>query len=336
VTPRRQLTDAEVEALLGAYALDACDLDEMLAVESALARRPDLAMEAERLSHVATWIAAIEAVEPPRRLSENVLVAARARREGPADPAVDLYLSETERFELAVEALPPDAYGTVTPNGLSAHDLVVHMASQESLFAQDLGVPTLPDTDTAGIVERTHELLPRFAGDNLDAPLALWRDSIEANRAWAAEHAGETGQRGGLGLTRHDALVVRAFEAWIHGDDLRRVAGLDASPPPPRHLAIMSEFASRVLPLALGVAGRTRDGKTARLVLTGDGGGDWLLAMGAGEPASVPDVTLTADVVDWCLLVGDRLAPTEIPCLIAGDAALGDDLLAAAPALATL
>jgi hypothetical protein len=49
-----------------------------------------------------------------------------------------------------------------------------------------------------------------------------------------------------------------------------------------------------------------------------------------------PDVTVTADVVDWCRLVGDRVPPDALPVLIEGDDALGRDLLAAAPALATL
>jgi hypothetical protein len=38
VTPRPDLTDAEVEALLGAYALDAVEPDEAVAIEAVLAR----------------------------------------------------------------------------------------------------------------------------------------------------------------------------------------------------------------------------------------------------------------------------------------------------------
>jgi anti-sigma factor RsiW len=49
VTPRPELTDADVEELLGAYALDACEPDETTAIEAVLARRPDLAREAARL-----------------------------------------------------------------------------------------------------------------------------------------------------------------------------------------------------------------------------------------------------------------------------------------------
>ena len=74
----------------------------------------------------------------------------------------------------------------------------------------------------------------------------------------------------------------------------------------------MSDLAGRILPLALAVAGRTRDDMTARLVLTGDGGGEWLVAMGGGAAGATPDVTVTADVVEWCRLVGDRIAPADL------------------------
>jgi hypothetical protein len=70
-------------------------------------------------------------------------------------------------------------------------------------------------------------------------------------------------------------------------------------------------------------------------VLTGDGGGDWLVAMGEGAPDDSPDVTVTADVVDWCRLVGDRVGPGEFVYTVDGDTALADDLVAAAPARAT-
>ena len=58
--------------------------------------------------------------------------------------------------------------------------------------------------------------------------------------------------------------------------------------------------------------------------------------MGAGDPAAEPDVTVTADVVEWCRLIGDRVAPEALRVRIDGDDALGRDLVSAAPALATL
>jgi len=331
-----ELSDAEVEELIGAYALDALDPDEVAAVEAVLARRPDLADEADRLSSVAAWLGATEATEPPRRMRDGVLDAARARRRGPADPVIDVYLSLSDGLEHAIADLPEDARDVVTPNGLTAAQLVVHMAAQESLLAQNLGTPTIDDLPEEEIVPRTHALLPRFADRELDDAVALWRESVEANRAWAVANPDRTVIWRGLGLTRDDTLLVRSFEAWVHTDDLRRAAGRPETRPEVRHLSLMSDLARRILPLALAVSGREHDGKTARLVLTGPGGGDWLVPMGAGDAAAAPDVTVTADVVDWCRLVGDRITPELLPVQVDGDEALGRDLVAAAPALATL
>ncbi len=331
-----ELSETEVEELLGAYALDACEPDETAAIEAVLARRPDLAREAERLSSVAAWLGAAEAAEPPGRMRDRVLDRARARRSGSADPVIDVYLSLSERLAQAIDDLPDDALDVVTPNGLTAHDLVVHMAAQESLLAQNLGAPTIDDLTEEEIVARTEALLPRFAGRDLDDAVALWRDSVEANRAWAVANPDRTAIWRGLGLTRDDTLLVRSFEAWVHTDDLRRAAGLPGAAPEVRHLSLMSDLARRILPLALAVAGREHDGRTARLVLTGDGGGDWLVPMGVGSADAPPDVTVTADVVDWCRLVGDRIAPDALRVEVDGDEVLGRELVAAAPALATL
>jgi uncharacterized protein (TIGR03083 family) len=336
VVSAHELSETEVEELLGAYALDACEPDETAAIEAVLARRPDLAREAERLSGVAAWLGATEAAEPPGHMRDRVLDRARARRSGRADPVLDVYLSLSDDLARAIDDLPDDALDVVTPNGLTAHDLVVHMAAQESLLAQNLGAPTIDDLHEEEIVARTQALLPRFAGRDLDDAVALWRDSVEANRAWAVANPDRTAIWRGLGLTRDDTLLVRSFEAWVHTDDLRRAAGLPGAAPEVRHLSLMSDLARRILPLALAVAGREREGRTARLVLTGDGGGDWLVPMGAESTDAPPDVTVTADVVDWCRLVGDRIAPDALRVEVDGDEVLGRELVAAAPALATL
>jgi uncharacterized protein (TIGR03083 family) len=331
-----ELSDAQVEELLGAYALDACEPEEVAAIEAVLARRTDLAREADRLSRVASWLGATEATEPPVRMRDDMLDSALARRHGSADPVLDVYVSLSERFEQAIVDLPDDALDVVTPNGLSAHDLVVHMAAQESLLAQNLGAPTIAELEEEDIVARTEALLPRFAGRDLDDAVTLWRDSVEANRAWAVVNPDRTAIWRGLGLTRDDTLLVRSFEAWVHTEDLRGAAGLPGAAPETRHLLLMSDLARRILPLALAVAGREHVGKTARLVLTGPGGGDWLVPMGSGTAADAPDVTVTADVIDWCRLVGDRIAPDALRLEVDGDEGLGRDLVAAAPALATL
>jgi uncharacterized protein (TIGR03083 family) len=338
VTRGPELTDADVEELLGAYALDACEPDEVVAVEAVLARRPDLAQEAARLSRAATWIGATGALEPPTRLRGSVLERARPRPKAKtSDLAVELYREQSRRFEAAVDVVRPDALDDITTNGLSARDLVVHEAAQESLLAQAVGRSPVPEVVETDIEARTAALVGYFSGRPLDDALDVWRAAVDANCEWAAAASGGAARWRGLELDRDDAMIVRAFETWIHTDDLRRVAGLDGTAPDAAHLSLMSDLAGRTLSLAVALAGRTRPGKTARLVLTGAGGGEWLVAMdGSGPGSGDADVTLTANVVDWCLLVGDRVSPSTIAHTVEGDAELADDLLAAGPALASL
>ncbi len=333
-----QLTDADVEELLGAYALDACEPDEVAAIEAVLARRPDLAREAARLTRAATWIGATEALDPPSALRSNVIGTARTRRAGERDdPVIDLYRTQSERFAHAVDLVSDGALDETTTNGLSARDLVIHEAAQESLLAQAVGATPVPEVMETDIDARTSAFVERLADRPLDDAITLWRASVDANCDWAALPQPGSANWRGLELDRNDAIIVRAFETWIHTDDLRRVVGLPGVPPDPRHLALMSDLAARTLSTALGLVDRTREGKTARLVLTGGGGGEWLVAMdGSGPGVGAPDVTVTVNVVDWCMVVGDRIAPSHLTHTVEGDARLAEDLLAAAPALATL
>jgi uncharacterized protein (TIGR03083 family) len=334
----------DVEELLGAYALDACELDETEAIEELLGRAPALAREAERLRQAAAWIGATEALEPPPGLRSSVLAAARTRATGaptgdpPADPAVDLYDGEMAALAEVVAGLEPAALDLDTANGLSVRDLIVHCAAQESLAAQLAGVPTVADVDSEDIDTRTAALVEHFAHRPEAEAVELWRESVDAVHGWAADPANRDATVHWLGadIPRADVLTIRAFESWIHADDMRRATGRPLVSPPASHLSLMSDFSGRTTGLGLFMVGRSRPGRTARLVLTGDGGGEWLIAMGGGEPGPSPDVTLTTDVVDWCRLVGERIAAADLDCTVEGNASLADDLLAAASALATL
>jgi uncharacterized protein (TIGR03083 family) len=336
-----ELSDVQVEGLLGAYALDACDPDEVVAIEAVLARRPDLAAEARRLIEVAAWLGAAHSLRAPDRLRADVLAAVTARRATTTDAAVELYEQESEQFAVTLSELPRRALRAVTANGLTARDLVTHVAAQESLLAQLVGDPVIDAVTETDIVARTDAMLTEFADRSLDEVLASWREAVDANRRWALTGRDDVTVWRGIELSRDDALVVRAFETWVHGEDLRRVAELTPRIPPERHLAVMADLAGRSLGLSLALAARQRPGRIARLVLTGAGGGSWTVAMG-GEPitdtldADAVDVTLVADTVDWCRLVGDRIAPDAMHVEIDGDASLAEDLLAAASALATL
>ena len=68
-------------------------------------------------------------------------------------------------------------------------------------------------------------------------------------------------------------------------------------------------------------------GRTARIVLTGPGGGTWDTALGLGETPGEPDATLVLDVVDYCRLAARRLAPDEVRFTAEGDEVLARQML---------
>ena len=94
----------------------------------------------------------------------------------------------------------------------------------------------------------------------------------------------------------------------------------------------------RNLPAWLHVVGRSHPGLTARIILTGPGGGTWLVPLAPHEPTNVEavDVVLEVGIIDWCHRVGERISPETISIQAAGDRALAADVLEAASAFATL
>src|SRR5579862_9925188 len=110
------VTRAEFEDLVGAYALDACDADEAAAVDAYIAGNADAAKEAERLRDAAAWLGAVGALNPPVALRDRLLAAA-AERPDPLPP-VEALRRETARFEALLDSLEAGDLTAVTYNGL--------------------------------------------------------------------------------------------------------------------------------------------------------------------------------------------------------------------------
>jgi uncharacterized protein (TIGR03083 family) len=335
------LTSAEADELLGAYALDALDADELAAVEAAIARDPELARAAERLVDAAAWIGATEALVPPSRSRAGLIDRARARRSGARDDvAARTYRASTARLAETLPTLEPVDYDAPTPNGLSAHDLVVHLAAQESMLAQVIGRPVVPDIEEHDIDRRTSAFVERYRDEPIEAVHDVWRRSVDAVLGWVEDPSSRDAVVPWLGLDmpRDNFLVARAFENWIHRDDLRRAQGRPIEAPSAEELHAMADVSLRTLPFALLVSDRAHPGKVASVVLTGAGGGEWRVSTGGrgADLADPVDVTLTTDVVDWCLWVGERIDRDDLAVTVEGDEALAADLVSAAPTFATL
>jgi hypothetical protein len=127
-------------------------------------------------------------------------------------------------------------------------------------------------------------------------------------------------------------LVARAFELWVHENDVRAAAGLPASVPDASALRQMTDLAARMLPYAADRTG-VREPVDLHLVLTGPGGGTWDVTVGQGPSDPVP-VTIVTDAVGFCRLAASRVTPAELELHVTGDPGRAAGVLAAASALA--
>lgn len=329
------ITRAEFEELLGAFALDACEADEMDAMERFITEHPEVIPEVERLRTAAVGLAASDALAPPRDVRTGVFERARARRAPRQETALEAHAEvEATLVELLGE-IPESALDLPTLNGLTVRELVAHLAAMESLLASWLGVPTFAQVESEQVEGRTAEMLEATRDWSLAEIAALWQRSTDAVRA-AAPNAGPTTHWFGSETSTDLALLARVFETWTHTDDIRRALGRPLGVPSAAALRTMAEGSMMMVPSALEATSLERPGRTARIVLTGAGGGEWLVAMQVGGEVGEPDVAVTLPVVDWCRRFSERLSAEELDLAVRGDRRLAADLVAAAPAFASL
>ena len=328
------ITRDEFEDLLGAFALDACDSDEMAAVERYIGAHPDVSGEVERLRAAAAGLAASDALAPPRDVRASVLERARARRAPRAQTPVEVHTEVEATLVELLDDVPESALDFPTHNGLTVRELVAHLAAMESVLAMWMGVPTLPEVEDERIEERTAAVVAMTRGWAFADVIALWRRSMAAVRAAAPGSA--TSRWFGSEMPTDLVLLVRAFETWTHTDDIRRSLGRALDSPSASALRTMAEGSMTMVPSALQKSGLARPGRSARIVLTGPGGGDWTVPMEVGAGVGLPDVTLTLPVVDWCRCFSERLGPDELDLSVHGDRELGVAVVAAAPVYAFL
>jgi uncharacterized protein (TIGR03083 family) len=324
------VTRSEFQDLVGAYALDACDPDEAAAMDAYVAEHADAAAEAERLRVVAAWLGAAGALHPPLGLRDRLLALAAAPVE--PLPPVDALRRETTRFELLLDGLDDADLDRPTENGLSVRDLVAHVAIVDEAFVASAADDTV-FIDAPSVEEMTAAHLSETA----DWSFTRIRERADrARRSLIAlgELPDET-VVGGYPLA--SALVIRAFETWTHCHDIALATGKPEVEVEASVMRTMAELAVQTLPLALAARGYSYPGHTARVVMSGLGGGEWTIACDPAETAgTAPDVVLRVPVVEFCRRFADRLTVDEVRFEADGDADLARALVDAAPAFAGL
>ncbi|GIH80655.1 hypothetical protein Plo01_70840 [Planobispora longispora] len=269
---------------------------------------------------------------------DDVLRAALARRR-PAHP-VPAYAAPYAARVAALEALLPEltdeAWSAPVIHGWMAHEVIAHLMASDRLLAAALGASLPGGPPSSDDPEAyTDEVLA--AGLGRDEVLARWRAQAAAlcELLSAAEPglADEKIVASGLRLRARDHLTNRAFETWVHCTDICNVTGILLPEPVFDHVYAMADMGCRSLPLSHRAGGGSVTG-VAELVLTGPGGGTWLIRL--GEDAGGPESTIVMDVIEFCFLFADRRDPEAVGAVVRGDRELARELLSTTPCLVRL
>ncbi len=375
-----------LRGLLGAWALNACPVVETAWIEMHLAECPSCADEGARLRDAAGWLSADEPLDPAPDLRTQVLARALAVR--PAEITVpdysSAYVAETARLDALLRDLGESDWieraelpwhGGV--DRLRPAEVLSHLTAVDGVVSRALGlsdpVPAAhgPREDPAApvaidLVERTSRLIEAQRRRGPDAVRSFWREQtralVETAALAEAEHGASAGDvmvdYGAFRIPLRDAFVDRAFECWIHADDVAEAVGWPYGPPRGVHIRMMVDLATRLLPHALdglraaGLASLTsyrkysgsdpsygdpRGVSAVRLIIEGRGESEWLVPLeplppGSGPlPADIePVATLAIDGVEFCFLCAAHRDPDRTPCGITGDRAAARDVLHAA------
>jgi uncharacterized protein (TIGR03083 family) len=282
-----------------------------------------------------------DAVDAAAGLRERVVGAATsARRPGQEiDPpsrisGAEVFARIVERLGNLLGALAPDEWARPTPHYDALQLLVGHLVGVEDAFLTvlDGGADPVAGSDHRAMTEGA------IAAQRHRDPartLADWRDRTTRSVALvrATDAATPVGFYGTT-MPLDDLLVARAFEMWTHEEDVRRATGREVEAPDPETLARMVGLAIRLLPLGTALAGRDQPDRTARLVLTGPGGGTWDVNLDGSTEPRAADARVVVDAAWFCRVVGDRADGSRAGALVDGAAAVATDLLVGASALA--
>jgi uncharacterized protein (TIGR03083 family) len=262
---------------------------------------------------------------PPRELRSAILAAALdARPAGYPDPealppqAVP-YSLEVRKLDVVLREATDAQWDTPVVSGMTARQLIDHLAGNDRLLAGRLQLDS-PKADAQGMsAEQSYRIWREQA-------FALLRHAVFAPLNGRVDLAG-------MSMPLGHAYLNRAFETWIHADDIRLATGRPADPPQPEHLRNLADLHIRSLPTAMQLSGREYAGRGARVRLTGAVTEEWFISLSRNAKADAdrPDVTITADALEYCYLAANRRTLDAVPLTVTGERAIADDLLAAVP-----
>ncbi len=341
----------ELEQKLAALALDALEADERDDVESRLGSDPAAAAEAARLQEAASWLGSLAAATPAVDLRHRVLDAAQERRAAGVgvdpDPTaaidpVDIFRRGITASIAEIEALSPSDWSApLLKREWNVREMVGHLLGAarylDGALGRDEAIRDLP------LAEHVAFTQPWIDAERTSSPSDSTRAFAEAFTALAehaqaldAEALATTTQYYGFDVQRSTALVAASFELWAHVDDIRRAVGHEPLELSGDELSLMCRLAGGILPFTMGYVGTPHPGRTARLVLTGAGGGTYVVSTGADTPPpGEEDALVVVDALSFCRIAGRHLDVDDLDLDIEGDETFARDMLSSARVLAS-
>ncbi|MFF9220362.1 zf-HC2 domain-containing protein [Streptomyces viridosporus] len=356
-----------LKSLLGAWALAACSPAEAEAVEEHLGDCGPCADEALRLREAVGLLQRPESLDLDPGLRTRVLESCLERRPPriPVPEWAAAYDAETARLDALLQDFgDAEWHAPVRLRWYEADEastrrttvagVIAHLLTVDGLVAVALGLedplgdvraerPT-PAARTEAYWRAAHFPPTR----SVRAP---WREQSH-HLVRTASFTGGAGRMtvsyGDFELPLHDAMLDRAFECWVHAEDIAEAVDYPYDPPSGRHLHGMVDLAARMLPMVLEARRRSglaspverrlvaagEPGRSLRLEIEGSGGGEWLIPL--DSPAAKGSVEhevahVALDGAEFCRLAAGHVPPQEAAVGQEGDReAIRDVLLAAA------
>ncbi|MFF8728024.1 maleylpyruvate isomerase N-terminal domain-containing protein [Streptomyces sp. NPDC015171] len=368
-----------LKSLLGAWALAACSAAETAAVEEHLGDCGGCADEARRLREAVELLHQPESLDLSPGLRTRVLEGCLNRRP-PRIPVPDWaapYDAETARLDALLQDFGDAEWhapvrlrwfdaDTPTSRRTTVAGVIAHLLSVDGLIAAALGLDD-PLAGVAGAAERG-------AGGPGDRTEAFWKAAHfpptrtvrgpwrEQSHSLVRTVSFTGGRAGGLAvsygdfaLPLHDAMLDRAFECWVHAEDIAEAVDYPYAPPAPRHLHRMIDLAARMLPVALAERRRTglsepghrtphlvpagAPGRSLRLEIEGAAGGEWLIPLDSPAAAGSADFEVAhvaLDGVEFCRLAAGHVSPEDAAAGQLGDRQAIRDVLFATAGLSRM
>jgi hypothetical protein len=363
-----------LKALLGAWALAACSPEETAAVEEHLGDCGSCADEALRLREAVGLLHPPESLDLDPGLRTRVLEGCLDRRPPriPVPEWATPYDAETARLDALLRDMGDAEWHAPvrlrwfeadrsTSRRTTVAGVIAHLLTVDGLVAVALGlddplgeVPATAPTPAA----RTEAYWRGSHYPPTRSVRAPWREQSHDLVRTVSFTGGGAGKLsvsyGGFELPLHDAMLDRAFECWVHAEDIAEAVDYPYDPPSPRHLNRMIDLAARMLPAVLavrrqsGLASPTRGrhlvpagepGRTLRLEIEGLGGGEWLIPLdspAAKGSAEFEVAHVALDGVEFCQLAAGHVSPEEAAAGQVGDREAIKDVLFAAASLSRM